>query len=315
MCGWCFESVVKEVLEKECSNRILPEDCDEDWTAWFYLREANDFALALERLCQSLKKKKVVPLEYFSAELVLLRMLEILLESGFSSPKYQHLIRRRLIRGLIAKACGNGGKESFIGLAKELNAGYLAVLYETDTYLDEGKAAALRRAADILPACLDLLRYYRRGWLRNCSYDDYMPRGLGGTTRKSDAMFEITDEQRDRFEIMLRALFFSVSMVGRCPSGRKMLHTLALEVPAYVPDFSGNDLWLQRTAALKLYDMVGFDTFRGYYADFRDTLFYYIDLKRGLSDEQKGRLLDLARQKPAGKQNDEFFSIEEWIRA
>ncbi len=310
MCGWCFESIVKEVLEKERRDRILPEDCDEDWTAWFYLREANNFPLALERLSQSMKRKKVVPLEYLSAEVVLLRMLEILLRHGFSSPLYQRLIRQKLIRSLIVKACENGLKSAFIDSVIEPVGMPLAILYEAAAYLEEGKSKLLLKPASLLPACLDLLRHYRRGWLRDDMRADNDFRGPKEKNGVLDPIEDITDEQRERFECMLRALFFSVSMVGRFTSGTRMLHTLAKEPPAYVPGFYGNDLWLQRIAALQLYDLIGFDAFCCYFFDFRDTLFYYIFLKRGFTAKQKARLLEFSRRKPAGKRNDDFFSIE-----
>lgn len=314
MCGWCFESFVKEVLEKERSNRILLEDCDEDWTAWFYLREANDFPLALERISQSMKRKKVVPLEYLSAEVVLLRMLEILLQHGFSSPIYQRLIHRRLIRSLIVKACDMMRLHSAsVNTLKDNDCEPLAILYESDTYFSKNKARLLTQPAVLIPPCCSLLNYYRIWWLHG---EGLMRNDLSRRMEETgilDPLEDVADAEHEKFEFLLRALYFSILMVGQFAAGKKMLSVLAKEDPVGVPIFTGNDLWLQRIAALKLYDLIGFEAFCEYFEEFRDTLFYYIDLKRGLSDEQKSRLLDLARQKPAGKQKDEFFSIEEYL--
>lgn len=313
MCGWCFESFVKEVLEKERSNCILPEDCDEDWTAWFYLREGNDFPLALERLSQSMKRKKVVPLEYLSAEIVLLRMLEILLQHGFSSPIYQRLIRRRLIRSLIVKACDKCRHSAFVNALKDLNLGPLAMLNKSDTYLSQKMARQLTQPAAVIPACRSLLNFYRTWWLqgKGLARNDLSMRME--ETGILDPIEDVAEADQERFELLFRTIFFSILMVGEFAAGKNMLHILAKEDPAGVPLFTGNDLWLQRTAALKLYDLIGFDAFCGYFADFRDTLFYYIDLKRGLTLEQKTRLLELARRKPVGKRDDNFFSVEEWV--
>lgn len=313
MCGWCFESFVKEVLEKERSNRILPEDCDEDWTAWFYLREANDFPLALERITQSMKRKKVVPLEYLSAETVLLRMLEILLQHGFSSPIYQRLIRRRLIRNLIVKACNMGLPSASVNALKDNDCEPLAILYESDTYFSKNKASLLTRLAVFVPPCRSLLNYYRKWWLHG---EGLIRNDLSKRMEETgilDPIEDVAEAEHEKFEFLLRALYFSILTIGQFAAGKNMLRVLAKEDPIGVPLFTGSDLWLQRTAALKLYDLIGFEAFCDYFEEFRDTLFYYIDLKRGLSDEQKSRLLELALQKPAGKQNDEFFCIEEWL--
>lgn len=75
----------------------------------------------------------------------------------------------------------------------------------------------------------------------------------------------------------------------------------------------GRSLWLQRVAALKLYDLEGFDTFLTYVPSIRATNYYFLDIVRGFSTEQRLMLLDAARLHPETEETDDFFSIMTWL--
>jgi len=93
---------------------------------------------------------------------------------------------------------------------------------------------------------------------------------------------------------------------------KNILRELAISRYCSGSDFIANDLWLQRIAALKLYDLLGFDGFIQYFQDFRTTIFYYIGLKRGYTQAQKKILLEAARQHPEVAFRDDPMIIEEW---
>jgi len=313
MCGWCVEGLALEILGKERSGRFPKRVCGDEMGRWFYLREAGDFPRALKRMKQSLIGKKLVLSEKLPATVVLLRCLEILVTGGFASPLYQHLVRQDLIRNLIIKACENCPQSAFTEATQPLDIPTLASLYEPATYLTEAGAQELQNVAQLIPACKEMLRHYHSWWL--------MGRGLWkndldermAETGILDPIEDIAQDQHERFYLLLRAIYFSILLIGRFPAGSKVLRQLVRQHPAGVPWFSGDDLWLQRVAALRLYDLRGFDFFLEYLSEFRATVFYYIDLQRGFTTMQKQHLLAAAQKKSQIMRTDSFMSIEEWL--
>jgi len=92
-----------------------------------------------------------------------------------------------------------------------------------------------------------------------------------------------------------------------------MLLAIAQKEVAGVPNFDGEDLWMQRLAALKLYDSEGFKAFSKHITTIRATNYYYIDLVRGFSWEQKQFLFDEVKRQPEADRTDSLLHLSKWL--
>lgn len=312
MCGWCVERFALEIIAMEQRKPFPGKVYGDSLGRYFLLRECCDFPVALKRLQRSMKRRGLIPEQELHAGIVLLRTMETLMLYGFTSAEYQHLIRQKFVRTLIANACGESAAAAFRETTAGLGVESLAILYDADTYLSADKADELWRLS-LSPSCQRLLRHYRSWWLqgeglRKNDLDKQMTE-----TGILDPIEDIACEEHERFDLLLPAIYFSIMLLGRLPSGERVMQALAAEELAGVPGFDGKELWLQRLAALYYYDQAGFDALLGNLNRFRATLFYYIDLKRGFTAEQKRQLLELARQNPDLVKWDDNMSIVEWL--
>lgn len=314
MCGCCTESIALNVLEQEIQGISPTKEQLQECTPslYFYLREATDFAMAFDHLTLAGTGEKIVPLEKLPAEIILLRALEIRAEQEFSDSTYQALVGVPLFSSLIDKVCGKKLEYNFAQATTGMDMTPLYFLYDADTYLLENRAFELVQTDQILPAYHSLLKHYTTWWLKGVGLrkNDLVQRMK--ETGFYDPIDDIAEGQYERFNLLLRALHFSVLTIGKFEDGKNVLWELAHNNPFGVSDFSGADLWLQRIAALKLYDLMGFDSFIKHFPDFRITLFYYIGLKRGYTKEQKKMILEAARHFPEIAQNDFWMKIEDW---
>lgn len=312
MCGWCMERYALEIIALEQRKPFPGKVYGDSVGRYFHLRECSDFHGALKRLQRSLKRKGLTPDQELHAGIVLLRTIETLMLNGYTSVEYQQLIRQKLVRTLIDKACGEPASAAFQETTSGLGVESLAIIYDADTYLSAAKADEMRRLSLSLP-CQRLLRHYRSWWLqgeglRKNDLDKQM-----AETGIFDPIEDIACDEHERFDLLLPAIYFSIMLLGRLPSGERVMQAIVSEGLAGVPGFDGKELWLQRLAALHYYDLTGFDALLGNLSRFRATLFYYIDLKRRFTPEQKRQLLELAQQDPELVKWDDYMSIVEWL--
>ncbi len=312
MCGWCFERIALKILSVEQSGQLHSE-CNNMLGRWLYLREAVDFPQALQRIEKFLISKKLVVAEELPATVVLLRSLEILVKDGFTSTSYQGLVQQDLVRNLIVNACKEDGSSIFIKSTEGLSVESLAALYDPATYLTEAGAQALMNVTLLIPACQEMLKHYHSWWLLG---DGLAKNNLDERMAETgifDPIEDIAEDQHERFDLLLRATYFSLLLVSRDLADSDMFRQLVKQHPVGIPWFKGDDLWLQRVAALALYDMRGFDSFLEYLQEFRATLFYYIDQRREFTPDQKRQLLDATYKNPGFDRNDDYMSIKEWL--
>jgi len=314
MCGCCTESIALNVIEQEIQG-IRPEkeqlqECSP--YLYFYLREATDFAVAFNHLTLTETGEKIMSWGKLPAEIILLRALEIRAEQEFSASTYQKLVGVPLFGSLIEKVCGKKLEYNFAQATRGMDMTPLYFLYDADTYLLDNRAFEFKQAEQIIPACHSLLKYYTTYWLKGVGLRKNDLEQRMKETGIYDPLDDIAEDQYERFNLLLRALYFSVLTIGKFEDGKNVLWELVHNNPFGVSDFSGADLWLQRVSALKLYDLLGFDSFIKHFPDFRITLFYFIGLKRGYTKEQKKMILEAARQFPESDQNDFWMKIEDW---
>ncbi|MRR06055.1 MAG: hypothetical protein EG828_03785 [Deltaproteobacteria bacterium] len=315
MCGWCLEGMALEMLEKTRRGAFPSMEIDDGCglEPYFYLREASDFPKAFEKLMRRLARRRIVSLEKLPADVVILRAVELLAVHGFRSDTYQRLLRQHLFRRLITKACGTKLRERFLGETVGMEVEPLAVLYSADTFLDETCAIELGKVAGMLPSCKRLLGQYYSWWLDGTGVRKndfgYEMEGAGIV----DLLDDTSTGQHERFDCLLRAIYFAILAAGKYQAASRILLKLAQAAPLKVPLFSGDDLWLQRIAALKLYDMVGFDRFLEFLPDLRATHFQYIDLVRNFTPEEKELVRDKFLRYPESIRNDNYITIEAWL--
>jgi hypothetical protein len=267
---------------------------------YFYLRETPDFLEATNRLKRFLAHKHLTFFSEVPQQVLLYRGLEILLQQGYSSPVYQRLLKQQLYRESVAALCNNEQRNSFVLATEGLNVEYLGVLYEPETFFWGERSKELRTLANVLPSCRNMLKHYISWW-------------LDGKNLNIEDEYRVADEEDSRFSLLFRAFYFSVLMVGNYSAGKKMLGAITEKEPAGTPSIEGDDLWLQRIAALKLYDLEGFDAFVKHLTATRATNYYFLDVVRGYSLEQKQLLLDEVRRHPETDTTDNFISLSRWL--
>lgn len=103
----------------------------------------------------------------------------------------------------------------------------------------------------LLPGqCSELLNAYHDWWLQGkglCRNDqDHLLRDTG----VYDPIPDITDQERDRLDMLFPALFFAVSFLGQSQKRLDSIRRIALKEPFATPLFNGLELWLRRRALI-----------------------------------------------------------------
>lgn len=313
MCGYSTERIALDILSNDVGDKLQMKNLGNSLDLCFYLRETPDFLSALERVRLSLAQQRLVFLSEVPPIVLLYRGLEILLTQGFESPAYQQLLKKTLYRDAIVAACSAEVREKFESATDGLGIEHLGLLHEAESYFWGENSKQLRTLAQVLPSCRNILKHYVSWWLTGL---ELQKNDLSATMEEAGIMDPIDDinaEEHSRFDLLSRAFYFSILTVGSCSAGNKMLLAVAQRLPAGVPNFDGVDLWLQRIAALKLYEMEGFDSFCRHVSTIRATNYYYIDLLRGFSMEQKALLLEEVRRNPAADRTDNFIFMSKWL--
>ncbi|MBJ6799717.1 hypothetical protein [Geomonas propionica] len=278
----------------------------------FYLREVSDFSQGLLKVTRSARRRGIDLFAECPPEYGVMRLQEILVCEGGDSPLYQELLRRKQVRSIVQAVCSERIRGRYLQDARGTGWECFEFLYLPETYLDAGQARQLQKPS-LLPACRTLLEQYRNWWLlgnaleKNDLHDRFEKTGV------LDPIEDITRSERDRFDVLLRALNFSLLLVSRFPAEAPLLRSIAESSPFGVPSFAGDDLWLQREAALLWYDLKGFEGLLYELPRFRSTLFYYIHLKRGFTVEQLRELLIVASMNSFMDDQDPYMVMQEWI--
>lgn len=110
-----------------------------------------------------------------------------------------------------------------------------------------------------------------------------------------------------------RELYVSLALLGRFRSSKRLLWSIAEETPES-PDLQGYSLWLQRRAVLLLYKHEGFEKIVARTKHLRASLFWYLDLKIGLTLAQKEILRTQVKSCPGGDMVDNDFSLLKWLK-
>ncbi|MEI6306544.1 MAG: hypothetical protein WCP33_06960 [Deltaproteobacteria bacterium] len=326
MCGVCIERIALDILKKDVLGSLQIKQMmgdNEHFMRYFYLRETTDFPSALDRMNRAAVRKRQKLSDLVSCDVVLLRGLEILLKHGFESPAYQKLLKKPVYRNAIVTSCTSELRKQFESLTEGLQIEHLGLLFDVETYFWGDRSRQLRTLTDVLPSCLNLLRHYISWWLdgkelkksdltakiKRLGVWDQINKGYSVQTQA--AKYERALDFR--FDLLERTIYFSILVVGSCSAGKKILLALAQKFWPKPPGFDGVDLWFNRIATLKLYDLEGFDIFSRRVTDIRATCYYYIDLVRGFTIEQKQSLLDEVLRNPEADKTDNYIMMSQWL--
>ncbi len=295
MCGYCTEVIAYDVAAAEKRGALPPIDLFAGATQ--HLQSTNDLHATLERIKAVAHSKDVAAINLVDDEAIICRAIDILVLKGFDSAEYQQLLRNTLFRKAIFRSCSRKRRQQAERLASAgAFGGLIDLLYRTETFTTSGGAQHLSLGS-LLDDCTKAGEWYVAWWL-----DDETER---------DA--EIDPEENWRFRCIFRALFFSVILLGRQSKGKALLLRVVTTLPARCPNFDALDLWLQRHAALCLFDVYGIGPFLEELHHIRDSLIYHLDLKRVLTAAQKTALLDVVRSRPEAAATDDYFSLSEWL--
>lgn len=295
MCGYCTEVIAYNVAAAEKRGALPPIDLFAGATQ--HLQSTNDLYVTLQRLKAVARSKNVAAVSLVDDEVIICRAIEILLDKGFDSAEYRQLLKNALFRKAIFRSCSLKRRQQAERLAAAGAFGALIdLLYRTETFTTSSGAQRLRQGP-LLQHCTKAIEWYVAWWL-----DD-------GTERDT----EIDPEENSAFRSAFRALFYSVTFLGRHEEAKLLLLKIFTTIPARCPNFDALDLWLQRQAAVGLFDMCGIDPFLEQLHRIRASLIYHLDLKRGLTAAQKAALLDVVRTRPEAAATDDYFSLSEWL--
>lgn len=291
MCGFCIESIQLKMLDCEKQGKRIPE-IGEPSLVGAYLQEANDLLAGMDKVRNASRRKKVVPLHLIPSEVLVCRAIDILLGEGFNSPLYQKLLRSRSFQQAVADACSPEKYAALDALPPDFRITNLSCFYQPEFFFYPAASESLKKFKTfgiVRHECLELLRAYVRGRLR-----------------------EEWSMNQTTFTAGFRAVYASLALLGRFRSSKRLLWTIAEETPES-PDLESYSLWLQHRAILQLHKHEGFAKIISRMAHLRSSLFWYLDLKIGLSTDQKEALRLQVMNLPGGDSVDNDFSIRTWL--
>jgi hypothetical protein len=195
--------------------------------------------------------------------------------------------------------------------AKRLGASRLVLLYEKETFTTSEGAKRLQVIAPLKEDALGLLRFYIRWWLKGKGLEkNDLPQKLE-EEGILDPVEDVKSDEKTAFQTIFRALWFSLNFLGQFPASRNILREIVTNNPAGIPCFDAHDLWLQRRAALLLYDNAGLAPFLE--KGCRSSLLYYLDLKRGLSTKELQEIRTAVAQPSEVAFHDDYFDLQGWL--
>lgn len=305
MCGYCTEAYVYDFWERQKNGKSLRFGDGID--VEFIFQETDNPLHILERFMVAARRRKIVtwlPLD----DVLICRAVDLLLDGGPGSLSYQRFIKKKFFKQEVVKPCHGNTQVKTDCFTGRFELNRLAHLYEVETWSSKGSIQKLLEIAAVKDETLTVLRNYIRWWLKgeNLKMDDINKDNDGA------AIFEIvSNEAYEEFEIIFRAVWFSLNFIGRFQAGKNILKEIVRNCPIAVPLPDGKDLWIQRRAALMLFNHDGLAPFLE--QGCRVSLLYYLHLRRGLTLEQMDLIALAAGSLPQGAFIDDEVRLQDWL--
>ena len=309
MCGFCTEVFAFEFLERE---RLEKPFLFQGWPASeFVFQETKDPSYAMERFAASVRRKKQDLINELPDETLLCRAIDLLLEKGFDSEAYQQLSRKKIFKMLLNKTCPGEINTKDVTTMGRFTFNQLNRLYDSEIWTSKEAVTELLESVKIKKETLTALRYYIDWWLKGKGLKKNDLKKRMDETGILDPIEDISKNEQEVFRAIFRAVWFSVNFLRHSQESEKMLGEIVRNGPAGVPHFDAKDLWLQRRAALILFDISGLKPFLE--QGCRASLLYYLHLKKGLSQEDFYSLSQALDRLGEDAFADDLFNFREWL--
>lgn len=300
MCGQCAEAnVVLKMVEKESTGEEFnPADNFSESTGWdwielvLYLQETADFIKGLNTVFHAAHTTARYK-RHLNSQVILCRTIEVLLKEGFTSETYQKLINNHLVKWAVEKECRRDIKISFTDPANSAFSNRLLGLYDAETYFRyESWQTIFDDKDSLIEGCSNILLSYRDWWLEGKGLQMGDPEEVMKEIGIFDPLDERVPDEVARFNLIFRAVFFSLLLLSDNTDHQSIVFEIAREHPKYVADFVGVDLWLQRKAIVSVLRTVGVKALLPHIHEIRPGLLYYAALKAEITEESRRQLSD-----------------------
>lgn len=285
MCGYCTESFALRAMQHD--QEIIALSRDKPMFATMAFQEAVDLPSGLLEIGDTCINNPSVALT------ILCRAIELLSTAGFDSEAYQRLIEIPNFKAAIRSACEYIPKtDTSSDLPEQLQPDHYQWLREISTYLEANCFRELSENASP-QRCLENVLNYSAWWV------DRAP-----TANDHRLLWQI-----------FPMLWFSLLRSSKADDIEPAVWLVAIRARGSEPDFDALDLWLQRRAALVIYERRGIDPFVREIKLVRAELIGYLILTGRLSEIERQTLSDRIRQLPGGDLEGETtqFSARELL--
>jgi hypothetical protein len=151
-------------------------------------------------------------------------------------------------------------------------------LYMEKDYWDN----LFRNAKQLIPESERILNSYYRWWIEGIGKEKPDHNGRFKKPGVMDPIENTAQEDWQRFYALFPIVFFSFLVLSKYKENSDLIRIIALNRPYDVPDFLGNDLWIQRMAFNKCIKLYGIQFIFDNYDQIRLELIYYALLKRSI---------------------------------
>ncbi len=296
MCEYCIEQLMMADVSNAMSVKHILD------ISRFYasnaLQEYPDIHAVLEVTSPEMARNET------AAQVICCRGLEILLNAGFASKEYQHLLQLKAFHVALKTFTDDGlrahrfSKYPYFGLSKfhwvrDVRS------FTQPTYLEDQLGQF--DASDATRLFKWHNEFFRNGagQIASDPNENLLPieEGMGASTAF-----------RDLFPVFWCAL----NLLGRQNPQNPLLWGIVCENQFNCSDIDSFDLWIQRRAALFVYDQQGIAPFQKNLKSIRPELFQFIALVRHVSNEERSSLLAAFNQISTEYWGD-YFDIRAWL--
>ena len=238
------------------------------------------------------------------------RALQMLMDGGYDTPTYQLLIASPRFLASVNSYCGSAQVAEFGHAALPLDAAALSWLAERETWLHPGVFARHVQAFTVDYAA-SLLAQYAANCLHAAEHDE--ENSVAGENCSTTPAAPPTDEQINNW---LLPLMMAIAKLATPDCPHRLMHEALWPIiqsgSAWTPGFDALELWIERQAALVLYDRFGVKPFADHLYWLRPELLQYLALTGRIDAQERARLLEaFLRFGTHGDGN--IFSLHHWL--
>lgn len=285
MCGLCVEGTALALAKAFTDGQAW--DPDLEVLMFFdilFAQESQSASLACSRLeprlqliLSRINQQGVASLEWLDRaclSMVFCRAIDVLVKNGYASEAYQSLLAVPTVFRVLQVVCQSTtvfNERLFVptsSLQEFLQAGFCFSQLACDNTLNN---------AGFQAECIAFLS----------KYIDWWHHGQGMGTKALDGGGDSASDEYAIFEVIYPYVFLSFVVVQTYFPQHDLIGRLVHKAPYFGATPENLDVWLQRQAALRLFDTSGIAAFLPYGAEPRPALIYYLLVKNKLTQTEK----------------------------